>query len=154
MLFEGAVSVIIKKHNGDYGLQKLFSMFASVIFSHLEGKSIDVRDDDDYTYVIAMTTITRTSSCSIAASESSSPSCGLRVVKKLLLDMVMTTSILNLVLCNAKWYIPKYDWNFAFYSRQTETLSGMHDIDFNISRVISSHVNAIQTHVYIFRPLK
>ncbi len=54
MLFEGAVAVIIKEHGGDYGLQKLFGTFGAVIFSPLAGKLIDVRDDDDYTYVILL----------------------------------------------------------------------------------------------------
>ena len=41
MLFEGAVVSIIKKHGGDYGLQKLFGTFGAVIFGPLSGILID-----------------------------------------------------------------------------------------------------------------
>ena len=41
MLFEGAVVSIIKKHGGDYGLQKLFGTFGALIFGPLSGILID-----------------------------------------------------------------------------------------------------------------
>ncbi len=37
MLFEGAVVAIIKQHDGDYGLQKLFGTAGGVIFGPLAG---------------------------------------------------------------------------------------------------------------------